>query len=423
MKEHSQLGANTPFPNIPETVTGYGWTLTRTDTYSFTATPIDTAKDIGKLRSLIRETFLKFEKQDILTFHPVTNNLEVWFEYKAPMMVTIVEPEPVAAPFPNIPETVTGYGWSLVRNGPLEFTATPQTPKSDTAWLWTLICGTFMCKESVSPDKKAQVLSNQFDMMVAGEVVRVIIDRPESAWANLGPKFNDPHGVFVEPVSEAPEKTPFEEVIDQVRDWLKQGATICATDPKGDILKTLPDGSCHGGLKIQFPESVTAEPTDFSDSGEWTPEQDAEYQKGIVKTPRSLEDRAKEWTEEYRRKLFDRWAESWRAENIEPPHPLDGIAKQFDASAQDILKAAAETIGARAAERDTDSERSMGRCVEAFNALTRHTLSEADGWLFMQVLKQARSRSGKKVSIDSFIDGSAYFALEGECVMRNGGAP
>ena len=46
---------------------------------------------------------------------------------------------------------------------------------------------------------------------------------------------------------------------------------------------------------------------------------------------------------------------------------------------------------------------------------------EADGWLFMAVLKHARSRSGKKATLDTFVDCAAYASLEGECVMRNGG--
>lgn len=83
-------------------------------------------------------------------------------------------------------------------------------------------------------------------------------------------------------------------------------------------------------------------------------------------------------------------------------------------NAVEILTEAAETIGNRAAERDTPQERSMRRTVEAFNALTGHELTEVQGWLFMAVLKAARASAGAHRR-DDYVDGSAYFALAGEC--------
>lgn len=82
-------------------------------------------------------------------------------------------------------------------------------------------------------------------------------------------------------------------------------------------------------------------------------------------------------------------------------------------NAVEILNEAAETIGARAAERDTPQERSMRRAADAFNKLTGHCLSERDGWLFMAVLKMARATAGKH-KLDDYLDGAAYFALAGE---------
>lgn len=79
-----------------------------------------------------------------------------------------------------------------------------------------------------------------------------------------------------------------------------------------------------------------------------------------------------------------------------------------------ILSDAATTIGQRAIERDKgDSERSMHATVQAFNALTKHTLTEEQGWLFMVVLKAARSQGGQ-FKLDDYLDGAAYFALAGE---------
>jgi hypothetical protein len=69
----------------------------------------------------------------------------------------------------------------------------------------------------------------------------------------------------------------------------------------------------------------------------------------------------------------------------------------------------------RAATYDKpDGERSMGRTVEAFNAITSHTLTEEQGWLFMGLLKMVRSQSGDFKS-DNFEDEAAYAALRGEC--------
>lgn len=39
-------------------------------------------------------------------------------------------------------------------------------------------------------------------------------------------------------------------ILDQIRNWLKQGAAILANDPKGKILERQPDGSWVGGLRI-----------------------------------------------------------------------------------------------------------------------------------------------------------------------------
>lgn len=83
-------------------------------------------------------------------------------------------------------------------------------------------------------------------------------------------------------------------------------------------------------------------------------------------------------------------------------------------TASQILEAASDCIAERGRERDTpDGERSMRRCVEAFNALYGYALTEADGWAFMGVLKRARGRDA-----DSLLDLVAYAALEAEAVAR-----
>lgn len=82
-----------------------------------------------------------------------------------------------------------------------------------------------------------------------------------------------------------------------------------------------------------------------------------------------------------------------------------------------ILQDAADAIAQRAAVRDVAAERSMARCVAAYNALTGHALTETDGWLFMAMLKAARSRGGAYHG-DDYTDGAAYFSLAGEAAFN-----
>ena len=83
-----------------------------------------------------------------------------------------------------------------------------------------------------------------------------------------------------------------------------------------------------------------------------------------------------------------------------------------------ILQNAAAEMLDRAASRDTPKgERSMGRCVKAFNAMFGTELTETQGWQFMELLKMARSAGGE-FRLDDFTDGVAYAALAGESESR-----
>ena len=87
-------------------------------------------------------------------------------------------------------------------------------------------------------------------------------------------------------------------------------------------------------------------------------------------------------------------------------------------TASDFLGAALSHLEDRASTYDNPTgERSMGRTVEAFNAITGHKLTEEQGYLFMCLLKQVRSQQGKYKS-DSYEDGAAYFALMGESAAK-----
>ena len=73
----------------------------------------------------------------------------------------------------------------------------------------------------------------------------------------------------------------------------------------------------------------------------------------------------------------------------------------------------------RAAEYDKpEGERSMEATVTAFNAITGRNLSEADGWLLLQLLKDVRQWQRPTFHRDSAEDCVAYAALKAEALAR-----
>ena len=86
--------------------------------------------------------------------------------------------------------------------------------------------------------------------------------------------------------------------------------------------------------------------------------------------------------------------------------------------APDLLRKAAAHMADRAATYDQpDGERSMGRTVEAFNTITGHCLTEAEGWLLLQLLKDVRQWQRRGAyHADSAEDCIAYAALKAEAL-------
>ena len=79
--------------------------------------------------------------------------------------------------------------------------------------------------------------------------------------------------------------------------------------------------------------------------------------------------------------------------------------------AHETLHQAAAAIEDRAAVRDLpNGERSMARCVRAFNSLTHNAMTVEQGWLFMVCLKLARATAGE-VHADDYVDAAGYSAL------------
>lgn len=90
--------------------------------------------------------------------------------------------------------------------------------------------------------------------------------------------------------------------------------------------------------------------------------------------------------------------------------------------APDILQAALSHMQDRAVTYDKpEGERSIPNVVTAFNALTGHSLTAEQGWLFQLLLKVGRTQQGD-YRPDNYEDGSAYFALMGEQAASDRGS-
>ena len=88
-------------------------------------------------------------------------------------------------------------------------------------------------------------------------------------------------------------------------------------------------------------------------------------------------------------------------------------------TAQDFLTKASELMAQRGQTYDQPTgERSMGSAIIAFNAITRQHLTEAEGWLLMQLLKDVRQWSRVEYHADSAEDGVTYSALKAESLAK-----
>lgn len=89
-------------------------------------------------------------------------------------------------------------------------------------------------------------------------------------------------------------------------------------------------------------------------------------------------------------------------------------------SAPSLLAKAKAHMEARAATYDRpEGERSMGRTVAAFNIITGRDLTEPEGWLLMQLLKDVRLFTAPGYHADSAEDCIAYAALKAEAKPRS----
>jgi len=93
-------------------------------------------------------------------------------------------------------------------------------------------------------------------------------------------------------------------------------------------------------------------------------------------------------------------------------------------TAPELLERAAGHMRDRAATYDKpEGERSMAQTVAAFNAVTGRDLTESEGWLLLDILKQVRLFQRPGYHADSAEDHIAYAALMAEAKARENGDP
>ena len=84
-------------------------------------------------------------------------------------------------------------------------------------------------------------------------------------------------------------------------------------------------------------------------------------------------------------------------------------------TAPELLSKASAIMAERGKQYDKpDGERSMGRAVGAFNCIAGRDLTEAEGWLLLQTLKDVRLWQRPGYHQDSAEDCIAYAALKAE---------
>lgn len=89
----------------------------------------------------------------------------------------------------------------------------------------------------------------------------------------------------------------------------------------------------------------------------------------------------------------------------------------------EFLQSAMDVQKERGEQYDKPSgERSMAATVSAFNCITGYTLEEADGWMFMGLLKLVRqAQNPEKYHHDSALDFVAYASLYAEAASEQCG--
>jgi hypothetical protein len=114
--------------------------------------------------------------------------------------------------------------------------------------------------------------------------------------------------------------------------------------------------------------------------------------------------------------------QAWVEQQPEEAPPLQIEMFEMPVSAPNLLTAAAKHMNDRAATYDKpEGERSMAQTVAVFEAHHGIKLTEAQGWHFMQILKDVRLFTRGSYHADSAEDCIAYAALKAEAKAKEGG--
>lgn len=112
-----------------------------------------------------------------------------------------------------------------------------------------------------------------------------------------------------------------------------------------------------------------------------------------------------------------------KIEGVHAPSAAPSAAPHIKVpTAIDLLDFAAGHMRARASTYDKpEGERSMAQTVKVFNAFHGTALTEAQGWHFMQILKDVRLFTAPGYHADSAEDSISYAALKAEAKQSEGG--
>lgn len=114
----------------------------------------------------------------------------------------------------------------------------------------------------------------------------------------------------------------------------------------------------------------------------------------------------------------ENWAEGFSSVNFEIVGQSNNTTS-INQSSIDFLKRVEAIQNERAEEYEQDGkERSVEQLVTAFNAITRHKLTEQDGWLFLMLLKAVRAWNTESYHDDSAVDLVSYASLVAESLNR-----
>lgn len=101
------------------------------------------------------------------------------------------------------------------------------------------------------------------------------------------------------------------------------------------------------------------------------------------------------------------------------PSALHAAPVEKPKSAADYLGKAKALMIERGKQYDKpEGERSMGKAVMAFNAITGRNIRESEGWLLLQILKDVRQWQNPAFHADSAEDCVAYAALKAEALEQ-----